>query len=445
MAKRWRRPGRRVLIGRDIRRGGRGRRSRRALSTQGGGSTAGASIAPNAVGVIDSESGKIVSEISVGGSPGEIAVRPDAVWVTNANDNTVSRIDSTTNQVVQTIRVGGGPAGVAVGGKAVWVANGLDGTVSRIDPTTNQVVQTITVGNGPKCRLRRGRRLGDQLRGRHRVPDRSRSGSGDEDGPGGHRRLGRRNWLRPRLGRISVVRDCRRPGSSLGSRSEANRRGWRAEHAVAAGADAVWVANRADGTVSKIDPTAAAVTAHHSGRRRAGRHRGGRRERLGSQRGRGDFFADRSLDRRDREDGPARQPTARCRSHAAGRLRRGSIDRERAPGRNATGPGHLWSELHRPHAGAPARRLVDPDHDERRTRRVPAGRRCPGRTARAESRRLAPTPTDSGKTYTFPGAPGNPLFEREARAAGRFQAGDRAYLRSRPVCRHRVLQRDRRR
>ena len=258
MAKRWRRPGRKVLISATFAAAAVGA-AFGVLLTQGGGSTAGAAVGANAVGVIDSKSGEIVSEIPVGGAPGAVAVGPDAVWVTNANDNTVSRIDPSTNDVRQTIRVGGGPAGVAVGEGAVWVADGLDGTVSRIDPTTNQVVQTIRVGNGPS-----GVAYGD---GAVWVTS-SADGTVSQIAPGTGRvtktvpavigasgiAVGfRRIWVVSPTSASVVALDPRsgRVLQHIGVGVEPS--------AVAAGAGAVWVANRADDTVSKIDPLTAAV------------------------------------------------------------------------------------------------------------------------------------------------------------------------------------------
>ena len=121
------------------------------LLTRGGGSTAIKSVQANAVGVIDSGSGTIAAQIPVGAAPAGVAAGPDAIWVTNTDDQTVSRIEPRTNAVVQTLRVGAGPAGIAIGAGAVWVVNALDGTVSRIDPRASQVVQTVPVGNGPSA------------------------------------------------------------------------------------------------------------------------------------------------------------------------------------------------------------------------------------------------------------------------------------------------------
>ncbi|MGH2977783.1 MAG: adenylate/guanylate cyclase domain-containing protein [Gaiellaceae bacterium] len=119
------------------------------LLTQGGGSTASASVQPNSVGVINPSTGGLASTFSAGASPGGVAVGEGATWVTNTDADTVSRINTGSSTPNQTYQVGGGPVGVAVGDGSVWVANGLDGTVSRIDPASPRVAQTFHVGNGP--------------------------------------------------------------------------------------------------------------------------------------------------------------------------------------------------------------------------------------------------------------------------------------------------------
>ena len=259
MAKRWRGPRRRVLIAATFAAAVVGA-VLGVLLTRGGGSTAGASVAANSVGVIDSDSGKLVSEIPVGGAPGEVAVGLDAVWVTNANDNTVSRIDPSTNDVRDTIQVGGGPAGVAVGGSAVWVANGLDGSISRIDATTNQVVgQAITVGNGPN-----GVAYGEGAVWVANSADGTVSKIAPETG-----RVTRTfaavigaSGIAVGFGRVWVVSPSSASVVALDPRSGRvlNHIGVGGEPSgVAAGPDAVWVTNRADDTVSKIDPRTAAV------------------------------------------------------------------------------------------------------------------------------------------------------------------------------------------
>jgi YVTN family beta-propeller protein len=231
------------------------------LFVEGGGGSAHASgeVAANAVGVIDSETGRIDAQIPVGEAPGGVASGDDAIWVTNTDADSVSRIDPQTNDVRQTIQVGGGPTGVAVSGDAVWVANGLDGTVSRIDPGTNQVVQTVAVGNGPA-----GVAYGF---GGVWVAN-SVDGTVSRIDPG----TGRVTRTIPTTvgatgvavggGRVWVVSPSSGSLVALDPRSGQidDRIGVGGDAvAVASGAGAVWVANRADGTVSKIDPRARAV------------------------------------------------------------------------------------------------------------------------------------------------------------------------------------------
>jgi YVTN family beta-propeller protein len=258
LARSWRRPARRTLIAATFAAALVGV-SVGVLVTQGGGSSAQASIAANSVGVVDSGSGRVVSAIPVGGTPGDVAAGPGSIWVTNVNGKTVSRIDASTNQVVQTIPVGGGPTGVTFGGGAVWVANGLDGTVSRIDPTINQEVQQLRVGNGPS-----GVAYGEgavwvansvdgtvtRIDPNARRPPRTHpAGIGVSGIAVGFGRL----WVAspPTASVIVLDAGTGRVLENVGVGGEPS--------AVAVGADAVWVTNRADGTVSKIDPRSAAV------------------------------------------------------------------------------------------------------------------------------------------------------------------------------------------
>ena len=258
LARGWRRPGHRGFIAATAAAAAVGV-AVGLLATQGGGSEASASVAGNAVGVIDAD-GDIVSEVEVGESPSDVAAAPDAVWVTNTTDDTVSRIDPTTHEVRQTIDVGGGPAGVAVGGGAVWVANGLDATVSRIDPAENREVQKLTVGNGPT-----GVAFGE---GAVWVTN-SVDGTVSRIAPG----PGRVTGTFPALvgaadvavgfGRVWAASPATASVAALDPKSGEvlARIGVGVEPAaIAVGSDAVWVVNRADGTVSKINPRVEAVT-----------------------------------------------------------------------------------------------------------------------------------------------------------------------------------------
>ena len=138
-------------------------------------------------------------------------------------------------------------------------------------------------------RKRRGRRrlrLG-RVRRLDARSDPARAGAPGRVDPRRRHAVLRRRGRRRRLGR----QRRRRHGAALQSRRR-SRKG-RCERlsvgsrptAIAYGAGAVWVANRGDDSVTRIDPGTGSHD-QHPGRRRAGRPRRGRRRRLGGELGR---------------------------------------------------------------------------------------------------------------------------------------------------------------
>jgi YVTN family beta-propeller protein len=107
-------------------------------------------LAPNAVGIIDPDTNRLIGQLRVGQRPTRVAVGKDAVWVLNADDRTISRIDLDARRTSHTIPVSGTgePAGLAAGEGAVWLGAGLDGplSLSRINPSFNEIAQTIPLG-----------------------------------------------------------------------------------------------------------------------------------------------------------------------------------------------------------------------------------------------------------------------------------------------------------
>jgi streptogramin lyase len=97
--------------------------------------------------------GAISNEIVVGNSPAQIAAAAGSVWVANAGDGTVSRIDAASGTVVATTTISsadgsrGSPQEIVAYNDQIWVANTAEGTLVRIDPATNQVVKTIALLN----------------------------------------------------------------------------------------------------------------------------------------------------------------------------------------------------------------------------------------------------------------------------------------------------------
>jgi len=107
------------------------------------------------VSVIDIATNTVLTTVTVGVSPEQVAVSPNGhvAYVTDPGSDTVWVIATASNTVVATVAlpVGSGPAGVAItlNGLLAYVANFGSNTVSVIDTATNTVTATISVGVSP--------------------------------------------------------------------------------------------------------------------------------------------------------------------------------------------------------------------------------------------------------------------------------------------------------
>jgi branched-chain amino acid transport system substrate-binding protein len=105
--------------------------------------------------VLDSRTGHLRANISLGTAPSSIAVGGGSVWVLDADDKTISEIDPTGRRRLRTFSTASTPTDLAFGADALWVGNafrGLDfaGTnypqsVSRVDPESGVVDETIVL------------------------------------------------------------------------------------------------------------------------------------------------------------------------------------------------------------------------------------------------------------------------------------------------------------
>ena len=225
-----------------------------------GAPTSAAAVSADSVGVFDARTGRLIAQAAVRSGPSAIAVGQDAIWSANLGDDSVSKIDPRTNAAVDAVPVGKAPDGIAVGGGFIWVANGVDGTVSKIDPRIDRVVDTITVGNGPS-----GIAFGDRAvwvanatdrtvtridpnTGHQRVLPAGAGADGIAVGDGAvwvtSESAGTLTRIDPRVGIVTAPINVGRGAS-----------------AVAIGPGAVWVANTLDGTVTRVDPGSNAVRA----------------------------------------------------------------------------------------------------------------------------------------------------------------------------------------
>jgi YVTN family beta-propeller protein len=185
----------------------------------------GVELEPNSVAVIDPDSGEVEDGIAVGARPGEISAGEGAVWVANLDDESVSEIDPANRRVAGTAVPGGHIDGMAAGAGGVWVADVRRGLVSKIDPGFRRVTQRVRIGPG---------------------------GGDDVDGPVA---VGSNSvWIGN--GDAAIARVDPEAGRRVATVNVGNY-----PVGLAVGGAAVWVADDADNTVTRISAGgAAAVT-----------------------------------------------------------------------------------------------------------------------------------------------------------------------------------------
>jgi streptogramin lyase len=207
------------------------------------------------------------------GDPGGIAAGSGAVWVTSRTTGTVTRIDPMTLESAgDPIPVGAGPADVALGGGAAWVANTDDGTVTRIDTSSGEADEPIAVADYQVLGLCFGEdgvwvaKTDDRLARMIDViridPESSEVGDAAAPVPAAipvRLAAGEGGVWATLVGGIRPPASTPRPGrvalldpTSLDVPAQPVRVGDRPA-GVAVGEGAVWVANSASGSVTRID------------------------------------------------------------------------------------------------------------------------------------------------------------------------------------------------
>jgi YVTN family beta-propeller protein len=109
------------------------------------------SVSPNAVGVIDPSSNRLVGEVGVGIDPYSVTVGAGSVWVANVEDETVSRIDPAGLVVQRTIPVGGYPSDIAFGEGTVWIAHGPLAELVAVNPGQSSAASPVPALGEATC------------------------------------------------------------------------------------------------------------------------------------------------------------------------------------------------------------------------------------------------------------------------------------------------------
>ena len=227
-----------------------------------------APITGNAVAIIDPHSNRVTGQVAVGAAPGALAVGNGSLWVANTDDLSVSRVDLASGKETRAIAIGGVPISLAVGRNAVWVVRRHpDGypELIRIDPRFDVVAQgrRLLRGGDPQpfggASVAAGRdgvwaaAEGGSLRA-------SRScGKGGHKYRNGHQHRQRRDRRGRRVGQ-RLARQQRRPHRPGPEPRDCDDPGRKRAGRNRGGAGAVWVADRRDGAVVRIDPVTYSVT-----------------------------------------------------------------------------------------------------------------------------------------------------------------------------------------
>jgi streptogramin lyase len=106
---------------------------------------------PGAVRRIDPASGAVVATIAAGdasdgfGDPHGVAAAGGTVWVGISSDRSVARIDPATNEIAETIAVEVAPYALAIDGKDLWITSFDADAVVRVDTATGQTTARLDV------------------------------------------------------------------------------------------------------------------------------------------------------------------------------------------------------------------------------------------------------------------------------------------------------------
>jgi YVTN family beta-propeller protein len=194
------------------------------------------SSAPNSVAVIDPARTEVVDAIPVGESPGPIAAGRDSLWVVNLNDRTLMKIESAARSVVASVGLPADPGRLspelrlAVTADDVWVyACHLQ--LLRIDPRSTQIVEELEVFPNTGA-----------------FSDYSCAVAAETGSVWTPIDYPRRRLLRITASKGEPALIAERSPLPAGFRS-----------AVALGAGSVWMADRRNGAVRRIDPATGAL------------------------------------------------------------------------------------------------------------------------------------------------------------------------------------------
>lgn len=223
--------------------------------------------APNSLAVIDPGSNRMVDSVPTGGDPTDVSAGAGSIWVANTRDDNVTQVDPAAKRVIRTLSPGQTVAGLATGAGGVWIADSRGAEIVRLDPVlrsaksirlagpeelTSPTNSPVAVGEGGVWAVREGRtiaRIDPQTR---KVIARVSVGNSPASIAVGAGAV----WVADNADN-SVTRIDPSSANAVTATGPVGQQ----PSAVAVGAGAVWVANTQDGTIARVNPRTAAVVA----------------------------------------------------------------------------------------------------------------------------------------------------------------------------------------
>jgi YVTN family beta-propeller protein len=179
----------------------------------------------NSVAVIDPGSNEVVATVPTGVRPADIAASAGDIWVANHADNTVTQIDPARRKVVGTTSPGVTVGGLAGDGDDLWIGDARRSQLVRVDPGFRSVESTIHFFSA--------------------AVDFAAPGPTPVAVGHGSVWVGRGYGTVARVDLVTGDVDTTTVGNN--------------PSAIAVGSDDVWVADDADNTLKRIDPTSSSA------------------------------------------------------------------------------------------------------------------------------------------------------------------------------------------
>jgi streptogramin lyase len=114
------------------------------IAGRSGGSSS--SLAPSqSVAVVDPAKNKVVGSVPLGSSASSVAAFDGAIWAVSPQERTLTRIDPHTRKVTKRLGLGIVPYSLEPGDGALWIVGGMSGTVAEFLPHTDEITEPTSL------------------------------------------------------------------------------------------------------------------------------------------------------------------------------------------------------------------------------------------------------------------------------------------------------------